>query len=171
MVGCFGRGGVYLRCFGDCLTPHIFRRDRRPVRLASCVRGYCSSHLRDSFPTRHLRLARLRSRAVGVAAINLLVNPLLGVVLLALLVGVVLIAEGIVEIGLFFVLRQYRHSSLDPDRRSSHSGARDCRLRTLAAGRTGACSIPGRDQFHFERHFPPVVRLGHSRGRANRDTG
>jgi uncharacterized membrane protein HdeD (DUF308 family) len=46
----------------------------------------------------------------GVAAINLLVNPLLGVVLLALIVGVVLIGEGIVEIGLFFVLRQYRHS-------------------------------------------------------------
>lgn len=46
----------------------------------------------------------------GVAAINLLVNPLLGVVLLALIVGVVLIAEGIVEIVLFFVLREYRHS-------------------------------------------------------------
>ena len=46
----------------------------------------------------------------SVAAINLLVNPLLGVVLLALIVGVVLVAEGIVEIGLFFVLREYRHS-------------------------------------------------------------
>ena len=47
----------------------------------------------------------------GLAAINLLVNPLLGVVLLALVVGVVLIAEGIIEIVLFFVLRQYRHAS------------------------------------------------------------
>jgi uncharacterized membrane protein HdeD (DUF308 family) len=45
-----------------------------------------------------------------LAAINLLVNPLLGVVLLALVVGVVLIVEGIVEIILFFVLRQYRHA-------------------------------------------------------------
>ena len=46
----------------------------------------------------------------GLAAINLLVNPLLGVVLLALVVGVVLIAEGIIEIVLFFVLRDYRHA-------------------------------------------------------------
>jgi len=43
------------------------------------------------------------------AAINLLVNPLLGVVLLALVIGVVLIAEGIIEILLFFLLREYRH--------------------------------------------------------------
>jgi len=47
-----------------------------------------------------------------VAAICLLVNPLLGVVLLALVVGVVLIAEGIIGIVLFFVLRQYRHAFL-----------------------------------------------------------
>jgi uncharacterized membrane protein HdeD (DUF308 family) len=46
----------------------------------------------------------------GVAAINLLVNPLLGVVLLVLLVGVVLIAEGLIEIILFFFLRQNRHA-------------------------------------------------------------
>jgi uncharacterized membrane protein HdeD (DUF308 family) len=46
----------------------------------------------------------------GLAAINLLVNPLLGVVLLALVVGVVLIAEGIIEIVLFFMVRQYRHA-------------------------------------------------------------
>jgi uncharacterized membrane protein HdeD (DUF308 family) len=43
----------------------------------------------------------------GLAAINLLVNPLLGVVLLALVIGVVLVAEGIIEIFLFFVLREY----------------------------------------------------------------
>lgn len=46
----------------------------------------------------------------GLAAINLLVNPLLGVVLLALVVGVVLIAEGIIEIVLFFALRDYRYA-------------------------------------------------------------
>jgi membrane protein HdeD len=45
----------------------------------------------------------------ALAAINLLVNPLLGVVLLALVIGVVLIAEGIIEIVLFFVLREGRH--------------------------------------------------------------
>ena len=45
-----------------------------------------------------------------LAAINLLVNPLLGVVLLALVVGIVLIAEGIIEIVLFFSLREYRHA-------------------------------------------------------------
>ena len=44
----------------------------------------------------------------ALAAINLLVNPLLGVVLLALVIGVVLVAEGIIEIVLFFVLREYR---------------------------------------------------------------
>ena len=43
----------------------------------------------------------------GLAAINLLVNPLLGVVLLAVVIGVVLVAEGIIEIFLFFVLREY----------------------------------------------------------------
>lgn len=45
----------------------------------------------------------------ALAAINLLVNPLLGVVLLALVIGVVLAAEGIIEIVLFFLLREYRH--------------------------------------------------------------
>jgi uncharacterized membrane protein HdeD (DUF308 family) len=45
-----------------------------------------------------------------LAAINLLVNPLLGVLLLVLLVGVVLIAQGVIEIVLFFVLRQYRRA-------------------------------------------------------------
>ena len=44
-----------------------------------------------------------------LAAINLLVNPLLGVVLLALVIGIVLVAEGIIEIVLFFLLREYRY--------------------------------------------------------------
>ena len=46
----------------------------------------------------------------GFAAINLLVNPLLGIVLLALLVGVVLITEGLIEIVLFLVISDYRHA-------------------------------------------------------------
>jgi uncharacterized membrane protein HdeD (DUF308 family) len=45
-----------------------------------------------------------------LAAISLLANPLLGVVLLALVIGVVLIAEGIIEIVLFFALRDYRYA-------------------------------------------------------------
>lgn len=45
-----------------------------------------------------------------VAAICLLANPLLGVVVLALMVGVVLIAEGIIEIALYFIMREYQHS-------------------------------------------------------------
>jgi uncharacterized membrane protein HdeD (DUF308 family) len=46
----------------------------------------------------------------GIAAINLLINPLLGIVLLALVVGIVLIAEGVIEIVLFFMLREYRYA-------------------------------------------------------------
>ena len=46
----------------------------------------------------------------ALAAVSLLVNPLLGVVLLALVIGVVLIAEGIIEVVLFFALRDYRHA-------------------------------------------------------------
>jgi uncharacterized membrane protein HdeD (DUF308 family) len=45
----------------------------------------------------------------ALAAINLLVNPLLGVVLLALVIGIVLLGEGIVEIVLFSLLREYRY--------------------------------------------------------------
>ena len=44
-----------------------------------------------------------------LAAINLLVNPLLAVVLLALVIGVILVGEGIIEIVLFFLLRGYRY--------------------------------------------------------------
>ena len=46
----------------------------------------------------------------ALAALNLMVNPLLGIVVLALVVGVVLIAEGLIEIVLFFLLRGYRHA-------------------------------------------------------------
>jgi len=45
-----------------------------------------------------------------LGAIALLANPLLGLILLALVVGVLLIAEGVIDIVLFFLLRQYRHA-------------------------------------------------------------
>ena len=45
-----------------------------------------------------------------LAALILLGNPLLGIVLLSLVVGVVLIAEGIIEIVFFFVLRRQLHA-------------------------------------------------------------
>lgn len=45
-----------------------------------------------------------------LAALILLGNPLLGIVLLSLVVGVVLVAEGIIEIVFFFVLRRQRHA-------------------------------------------------------------
>jgi uncharacterized membrane protein HdeD (DUF308 family) len=63
-------------------------------------------HFGSGTPAWHAFIAAL----YGLAAINLFVNPLLGVVLLALLVGVVLIAEGIIEIVLFFALREFRHA-------------------------------------------------------------
>ena len=62
-------------------------------------------HLASGTLTWHTFIAAL----YALAAINLLVNPLLGVVLLALVIGVVLVGEGIIEIVLFFVLREYRH--------------------------------------------------------------
>ena len=46
----------------------------------------------------------------GMAAINLLVNPLLGVVLLTLILGVFLAAAGVVESVLYVCLREFRHS-------------------------------------------------------------
>jgi len=63
-------------------------------------------HFGSGFLAWHALIAALYS----LAAISLLVNPLLGVVLLALVIGVVLIAEGIIEIVLFFALRDYRHA-------------------------------------------------------------
>src|SRR6516165_1157434 len=62
-------------------------------------------HFRSGTLAWHTFIAAL----YALAAINLLVNPLLGVVLLALVIGVVLVAEGIIEIVLFFLLREYRH--------------------------------------------------------------
>ena len=106
-----------------------------------------------------------------LAAINLLVNPLLGVVLLALVIGVVLVAEGIIEIVLFFILREYRLRCLDLDRWSCHFGPRDRRLRTLATCQSGVGSVPCGNQFYFERDFPFVAGFRNSRDGANGDSG
>jgi uncharacterized membrane protein HdeD (DUF308 family) len=46
----------------------------------------------------------------GVAAICLLVNPLLGVLSLTLLLAIFLFLEGILEFVLYFCLRRFRHS-------------------------------------------------------------
>src|SRR5215470_6528738 len=46
----------------------------------------------------------------GVAAICLLVNPLLSVVSLTLILAIFLLSEGILELALYFCLRGFRHS-------------------------------------------------------------
>ena len=46
----------------------------------------------------------------GVAAICLLVNPLLSVLSLALILAIFLLSEGILELVLYFCLRRFRHS-------------------------------------------------------------
>ena len=46
----------------------------------------------------------------GVAAICLLVNPLLSVLSLTLILAILLLLEGILELALYFVLRRFRHS-------------------------------------------------------------
>jgi len=52
----------------------------------------------------------LVSMLYGVAAICLLVNPLLSVLSLALILGIFLLSEGILELALYFCLRRFRHS-------------------------------------------------------------
>ena len=109
MVDRFGGHSVCLRRFSDCAAAHIFDRRREFVRLAVLLRGRCSSRVRIHFASGTLAWHAFIAALYGLAAINLLVNPLLGVVLLALIIGLVLITEGIIEILLFFVLREYRH--------------------------------------------------------------
>ena len=46
----------------------------------------------------------------GVAAVFLLVNPLLSVLSLTLILAILLLLEGILELVLYFVLRRFRHS-------------------------------------------------------------
>ena len=53
----------------------------------------------------------------------------------------------------------------------SHSGARCSRMLTLATCQPGAGSIPCRNQFHLERHFPFVAGLRNSRHGANTVSG
>src|SRR5215467_10090833 len=52
----------------------------------------------------------LVSVVYGVAAIFLLVNPLLSVLSLALILAIFLLAEGILELALYFCLRRFHHS-------------------------------------------------------------
>jgi uncharacterized membrane protein HdeD (DUF308 family) len=59
----------------------------------------------DGFPWK-VTLAAL----YGIAAICLLLNPLLGLVTLILILAVLLFFEGVVELVLFFYIRQLRHS-------------------------------------------------------------
>jgi uncharacterized membrane protein HdeD (DUF308 family) len=46
----------------------------------------------------------------GMAAVFLLVNPLLSVLSLTLILAIFLFLEGILELALYFVLRRFRHS-------------------------------------------------------------
>jgi uncharacterized membrane protein HdeD (DUF308 family) len=70
-------------------------------------------HLLFAFQTRSidgLLWQILVSMLYGVAAICLLVNPLLSVLSLALILGIFLLAEGILELALYFCLRRFSHS-------------------------------------------------------------
>jgi uncharacterized membrane protein HdeD (DUF308 family) len=70
-------------------------------------------HLVFAFQTRNIDgflWQILVSVLYGVAAICLLVNPLLSVLSLALILGIFLLSEGILELGLYFCLRRFRHS-------------------------------------------------------------
>ena len=71
------------------------------------------AHLVFAFQTRSIDgflWQILVSVLYGVAAICLLVNPLLGVLSLALILAIFLLSEGILELGLSFCLRRFRHS-------------------------------------------------------------
>ena len=71
------------------------------------------AHLVFAFQTRSIDgflWQILVSMLYGVAAICLLVNPLLSVLSLALILAIFLLSEGILELALFFCLRRFRHS-------------------------------------------------------------
>jgi len=71
------------------------------------------AHLVFAFQTRSIDgflWQILVSMLYGVAAICLLVNPLLSVLSLALILGIFLLSEGILELALYFCLRRFRHS-------------------------------------------------------------
>jgi uncharacterized membrane protein HdeD (DUF308 family) len=72
-----------------------------------------SAHLVFAFQTRGLggfALHMLLAAIYGLAAISLLVNPLLSVLSLALILAVFLLLEGIIELALYFRLRHSRHA-------------------------------------------------------------
>ena len=72
------------------------------------------AHLVFAFQTRNIDgflWQILVSVLYGVAAICLLVNPLLSVLSLALILAIFLLSEGILELALYFCLRRFRHSS------------------------------------------------------------
>jgi uncharacterized membrane protein HdeD (DUF308 family) len=71
------------------------------------------AHLVFAFQTRSIDgflWQILVSVLYGVAAICLLVNPLLSVLSLALVLAIFLLLEGILELALYFCLRRFRHS-------------------------------------------------------------
>src|SRR5262245_10715525 len=71
------------------------------------------AHLVFAFQTRSIDgflWQLLVSMLYGVAAICLLVNPLLSVLSLALILAIFLLSEGILELALYFCLRRFRHS-------------------------------------------------------------
>ena len=72
------------------------------------------AHLFFAFETRSVDgflWQMLVSVLYGVAAICLLVNPLLSVLTLSLILAILLLVEGILEFALYFVLRRFRHST------------------------------------------------------------
>ena len=72
------------------------------------------AHLFFAFETRSVDgffWQLLVSLLYGIAAICLLVNPLLSVLSLTLLLAILLLLEGILELALYFVLRRLRHSA------------------------------------------------------------
>jgi uncharacterized membrane protein HdeD (DUF308 family) len=71
------------------------------------------AHLFFAFETRSVDgflWQMLVSVLYGVAAICLLVNPLLSVLSLTLVLAIFLLLEGILELALYFVLKRFRHS-------------------------------------------------------------
>jgi len=71
------------------------------------------AHLTFAFQTRSVDgflWQILVSALYGIAAICLLVNPLLSVLSVTLVLAIFLLLEGILELALYFALRRFRHS-------------------------------------------------------------
>jgi uncharacterized membrane protein HdeD (DUF308 family) len=81
--------------------------------IGSLVSVAAIAHLFFAFETRSVDgflWQVLVSMLYGVAAVCLLVNPLLSVFSLTLILAIFLFLEGILELALYFVLRRFRHS-------------------------------------------------------------